>query len=87
MHAVVIRVTLNDIETANRLLNEQVVPRASSAPGFVNGYWLRKDNSGLSVLIFESEDAARSATEQVESPDPDAVTMDDIEIREVVASA
>jgi hypothetical protein len=51
---------------------------------------MRKDNSGLSALIYESEDAARAASEQVRSqgsPDPDAVTLDDVEIREVVANA
>ena len=42
---------------------------------------------GLSVVIFESEDAARSASERISSPDPDAVTMDDVELREVVANA
>ena len=87
MHAVVVKVTLKDVEAATRLLNEQVVPRASGAPGFVAGYWTRKDNTGLSMLIFESEDAARGASDQIESPDPDAVTLDDVEIREVVANA
>jgi hypothetical protein len=87
MHAVVVKVTINDLETAQRLLQEQVVPRVSQAPGFVAGYWTRKDNTGLSMLIFESEDAARGASGQIESPDPDAVTLDDVEVREVTASA
>jgi hypothetical protein len=87
MHAVVVKVTLNDLETADRLLKEQVVPQVSGAPGFVNGYWMRRDNSGLSVLLFESEDAARGASEQARSPDPDAVAVDDVEVREVVAQA
>lgn len=87
MHGVVVKVTLKDVETANRLLHEQVVPQVSQAPGFKTGYWLRKDNSGLTVLIFESEDAARGASEQIQSPDPDAVTIDDVEVRSVEASA
>jgi hypothetical protein len=48
---------------------------------------MRRDNSGLSVLLFESEEAARGASEQARSPDPDAVTVDDVEVREVVAQA
>jgi hypothetical protein len=59
MHGVVVRVTIKDAEVAEQALREQVVPRASESPGFVTGYWLRKDSSGLSFAIFESEDAAR----------------------------
>jgi len=90
MHAVVVTVTIKDVEAATKALREQVVPRVAQSPGFVTAYWMRKDNSGLSALIYESEDAARAASEQVRSqgsPDPDAVTLDDVEIREVVANA
>ncbi len=87
MHAVVVRVTIHDSEPATRALKEQVVPRVSQAPGFVAGYWTGKDSGGLSMIIFESEDAATAASEQIQSPDPDAVTIDDIELREVVAHA
>ena len=87
MHAVVVRVTIKDEEPAETALREQVVPRVSQAPGFVAGYWARKDDSGLSMIIFESEEAARAASEQITSPDPEAVTVDDVELREVVASA
>jgi hypothetical protein len=87
MHAVVVRVTVKDREPAEKALREQVVPRVSQAPGFVAGYWARKEDSGLSMIIFESEEAARAASEQISSPDPEAVTVDDVELREVVASA
>jgi hypothetical protein len=87
MHGVVVRVTIKDAEVAEQALREQVVPRVSESPGFVTGYWLRKDSSGLSFAIFESEDAARAASENIQSPNPDAVTVDDVEVREVVASA
>ncbi len=43
MHAIVVRVTINDLEAAESTLREQVVPAASQAPGFVAGYWTRKD--------------------------------------------
>jgi hypothetical protein len=39
MHAVVVRVTIGDVEIARKGLREQIVPRASQAPGFVAGYW------------------------------------------------
>jgi hypothetical protein len=87
MHAVVVKVTISDVEAANRQLSEQVVPRVSQAPGFVSGYWTRKDNTGLSMILFESEDAATRASEMVPTMVPREVTLDDVEVREVVAQA
>ncbi len=87
MHAVVVRVTINDPEAAESALHEQLVPRVSQAPGFVAGYWTRKDNSGLSMVIFESEDAANGMSEQVRSMVADAVTVEDVEVHEVAAHA
>ena len=91
MHAVVVRVTVNDDERGRQMLAEQVVPRASAAPGFVAGYWTRSadDNSGLSMIVFESEDGANTAKQMIEqgAPDPDAVTLEGVEVREVIAHA
>jgi hypothetical protein len=88
MHAVVVQVTLSDVEAAQRSLSEQVVPRVSQAPGFVNGYWTRKDNKGIAMILFESEDAATRASEMVPTMVPrESVTLDDVEVREVVAQA
>jgi hypothetical protein len=42
MHAVVVRVNMDDSEAATARLREDVVPRVSQAPGFVAGYWTRK---------------------------------------------
>jgi hypothetical protein len=64
-----------------------VVPGVSQAPGFVAGYWTRKDDSGVAMVIFESEDAAQAMSERVPSMVPDVVTLQDIEVREVVAHA
>jgi hypothetical protein len=87
MHAVVVRVTIKDADAATAALQDQVVPRVSQAPGFLSGHWTRKDNKGLSMLIFESEDAARAASEQIPSTVPDSVELEGVEVREVVASA
>ena len=54
MHAVVVKVTLQDREAAEAELHEKVIPGVSQAPGFVAGYWTTKDNTGLSMLVFES---------------------------------
>jgi hypothetical protein len=87
MYAVVVKVKVNDPEAAQSHLQERVVPAISQAPGFVAGYWTRKDGTGLSMVIFESEDAAKSASEQVPSMIPDAVTLESVDVREVAAHA
>lgn len=87
MHAVVVRVNINDEGAADRALRDEVVPRAKQTPGFVAGYWTRKANTGLSMAVFESEDAAKQAAERVASMVPEAVTLEDVEVREVAAHA
>jgi len=88
MHAVVTTVTINDQDAAERQLREQVVPGVSQAPGFVAGYWARKGDSGLGMVIFESREAAEAVSERVPSMVPeDAVKLEGVEVREVVAHA
>jgi hypothetical protein len=89
MHAVVVRVAIGDSDSAQIALKEQVVPRVSAAPGFVAGYWTRSEDgsNGQSMLVFESEDAARTMAERVQTDVPEGVTVESSEVREVVASA
>jgi hypothetical protein len=87
MHAVIVRVNISNDENAVRTLREQVVPWAAQAPGFVSGYWTRVGNSGLSMVVFESEDAARAASEHGRSMALDGAAVEDVKVREVVAHA
>jgi hypothetical protein len=87
MHAVVVMVKISDHEVAETHLREQIVPQVSQAPGFVAGYWARKDDSGMGMVMFESEDGAKAMSERVGSMTPDVVTVENIEVREVVAHA
>lgn len=89
MHAVVVRVSISDREAAERTLNQDVVPRVSQAPGFQTGYWTWKDNTGLSMVIFDSEDHAKQAADQVRAmiESRPAVSLINEEVREVVAQA
>jgi len=87
MHAIVVRVNIVDPETATARLREDVVPSVSQAPGFVAGYWTRKDGTGLSMLVFESEEAATNAEQRVRANMPDGVNLESTEVREVVANA
>jgi hypothetical protein len=90
MHAVVARSTVHDDEQGRKFLREEGIPRLKQAPGFVNGNWVKLgENSGASMLIFESEEAAQAAVERLRTDPPpsSAVTIDSVEIGEVVAQA
>jgi hypothetical protein len=88
MHAVVIEVSINDPQQAQQELTERVVPTVSQAPGFVSGVWFQAgEGRGQSVVVFESEDAANAAAEMARSNAPGAVTMNDVSVRPVVATA
>ena len=90
MHAVLVNVTINDFDGARKMLEEEVVAAVKRAPGFVAGYWTRtEDNRGLSMILVETEDGARAVSELIQRgpPDPDVVTVGEVEVREVVASA
>jgi len=87
MHALVVSATVNDREAAAQALHDEVVPRISQARGFVAGYWLgMPGGSGLSVLVFDSQDAASAVAEHLQPPG-EFVTFDRVELAEVVASA
>ena len=47
----------------------------------------RKGNGGLSMTVWESEEAANAASEMARSVAPEGVTVNSVEVREVVASA
>jgi hypothetical protein len=91
MHAVVVRVTIKDVESAETMLREQIVPSVSQAPGFVAGYWTRSDDgsNGQSMVVFDSEEAAQGMAQRLrdEGTGSDAVSLEGAEVREVVANA
>jgi hypothetical protein len=92
MHAVLVWVRINDFETARKDLQEQVVPRVKQAPGFVAGYWTRSadGSNGRAMIVFDSEETAQGATEMIRaaaSNEGGGVTLEDVEVREVVEHA
>ena len=89
MHALLVRVTISDTEAATRFLHERVVPGVSQAPGFVTGHWTQWDEGtkGAGMMIFESEDAALQAKEQIQPPPDDSAAIESVEVAEVVANA
>jgi hypothetical protein len=91
MHAVIVKVSINDNDPGLEYLQKEIVPRVKQAPGLVAGYWVRLEggDEGNSVIVFESEDQARGAAEQIRSSvgDNPGVTLKDVSVGEVVANA
>ncbi len=88
MHAVVVTVTINDREAAEEHLRNEVVPGVKQVPGLVAAYWVNiGDGKGRSMAIFESEDAARSVADRIPEMVTDAVTLESVDVGEVVESA
>jgi hypothetical protein len=89
MHAVVARVTIHHFERGVAALRGELVPRVGQAPGVIAAHRLRsQDGGGMSVILLESEDAAaRGLVRHIEAAGPptDAVTVDGVDVHEVVA--
>jgi hypothetical protein len=94
MFAVFIEVNADesDVDAAREILPKFAAPAAREM-GAKGGYWLAPQGGrGVSVVVFETEDAARKATEGFrvgEPPMPNApgnVTVKTVEVREVLAT-
>ncbi len=84
MYAVVGRSTIQDFDQAKKFLREEAIPRLSQMPGFVSGHWVKLgENTGASMILFESEEAAQAAKERFEANPPPTVTPISIEVGEV----
>src|SRR5215216_6641578 len=86
MYAVVVRERgqADQINTSRQHVQANVLPRARQAPGIVSGFWMT-DMAGatLNVMVFESEDAARSALEPVRSaPRPPWMQVESADVYE-----
>ena len=89
MHALIVKVTIdqNHMEEANKILESEVVPMVRQAPGLDHGYWLAPEgDKGLSIILFKDEQSAKAGAEMARnSPSPEFVKFDSIEVREVIA--
>jgi hypothetical protein len=93
VHANVISVNVDtSVDPERKGLHEVVIPRIRQLPGFVAGYWLEPaDGKGLSITVFDNEDAARGALKAMgiepgASPAP-GVTIETIDSRMVIGNA
>lgn len=85
-----VRIDPNRKDEAGTMVREVVMPRARQLAGFSGGNWLQEleGDRGIAVLLFESEEAARSAAEGIRSQGPLAgarVDLEGVDAYEVVA--
>lgn len=86
MHAVIFEVEMSDAyqsQGADDLTN--LVTICKQLPGFVRGTWTTSGNRGLSLIVFESEAAARALADNAKSPPPVKTLRTDV--YEVAAEA
>jgi hypothetical protein len=89
MYAVVVRERgqADQINISGQHVQANVMLRARQAPGIVSGLWMT-DMTGatLNVMVFESEDAARSALEPVRAARrPPSIQVESADVYEVLA--
>jgi hypothetical protein len=92
MYAAVVTVSIaaGQFEASQKALREQVVPRVKQAPGLVKGFWTVRDDfsQGTSMIVFRTKQDAENAVSMIRnSPPPPGVTINSVELREVVAEA
>jgi hypothetical protein len=92
MHAVVVNVTIapGQVEASRKGVREQVIPRVSKAPGFVKGYWTAAADAaqGMSFVLFHTAQDAANAVNMIRTaPPPPGVTLNAVDVREVIAEA
>jgi hypothetical protein len=93
MHALLITLDIDSQrwDEAQQLLNNFAVPTIKSGAGFVSGTWFRSADgkTGHSLLLYESDEAARGAAERAgQGPPPGMpITFVSAEVFEVVAQA
>ncbi len=87
MHAVIVSVTLDDADAATTRLRNEIVPQVKQIPGFVAGDWTRIEGDHRATMVFESEDAAKAVADQIQQDRGDEVTLNSVDVGEVVEHA
>ena len=89
MYAVVVRECglVKQINMSGHHVQANVLPRVQEAPGIVSGLWMTDTAGGtLNVMVFDSEDAARSALAPARAaPRPPSMEVDSADVYQVLA--
>lgn len=64
-----------------------LVPRVKAAPGFVRGTWYGDDESGHSVVLFDSAEHAEQMVQMISAQPGDPIEIESVKVYEVHAEA
>jgi hypothetical protein len=85
MHAIVVRTTIDVPDRAIDNLKETMIPLLKQMAGFVGAQWVRLDeHTGTSMLTFETAEAAGAVADMLRKNPPTGVTVNSVEVGEVV---
>ncbi|MEW1808992.1 antibiotic biosynthesis monooxygenase [Pseudarthrobacter sp. NPDC080039] len=90
MHAAVLTVTIDpeQADDAEIALRNEIVPMVSSLPGFVAAYWLEAvEGQAMVLVVFDTEQQAHEGAPPVGLSPTAGVTIADVKLRRVAASA
>jgi hypothetical protein len=89
MYAAVVKLTIDPAQApaAAAAFTSEILPRVTSAEGFVRGYWLDPvDGQGLGFVLFETEQQARRATPPQANWSGPGVTILDVDVSRVAVA-
>jgi hypothetical protein len=88
MHAVLFQVDMKEGREQERQPElEQLIGFVKTVPGFVHGTWVSDGKVGLSMIVMESEDAARDMAANASVPPDAAVSFRSADVFEVMGEA
>jgi hypothetical protein len=86
MHSVVFSVDMKDPWDGDREAElGSLVESCKDMPGFVRGTWLTNGSTGLSLLVFDSEETAQAVAASAAIPPSASVTLRAADVYEVAA--
>jgi hypothetical protein len=81
MHAVIFQVDfVPGREQQQDAELDVITGMVKSTPGFVRGTWLGDDTRGLSCILFDSEQAARTVADNAAMPPDAAVALRSVDV-------
>jgi hypothetical protein len=90
MYAVVGKVSLDParMEEVIGSLEGMVIPMVQSQEGHVTSYFTRSADAtnGLSMSVFETKEQADASAATMAAPPESPVTIEDVEVREVIGN-
>ena len=90
MYAALVSLTIDPDQApaAANALTRDILPTVRSASGFVAGYWLEPvDGRGFSFVVFETEEEARRSAPPTGDWAAPGVSINEVDVRRVAASA